>query len=78
MKALKLEFEYVDDELAKAKTPFWDYEIFSGRTSWCAEIKCGSFCIILSNKVDVTKEQAIDICQRDFESRVASCLKQNN
>lgn len=68
---------FIDDgseQLFTAKTPFVDYEIFEGRTAWCAEYKFGVACVILTRKIGISKEQAMQICQDDFESRVRKCL----
>lgn len=70
-----LEFKTTDcEQAAFASMSFGKYEIFMGRSSWCAELQFGNHCIILSRALGVTKSQAIKICQDDFEQRVLACL----
>lgn len=59
---------------ASAMMSFGLYEVFMGRTGWCAELQFCNHCINLSRKVGVSKSEAINICQKDFEKRVLDCL----
>ncbi|MGR5159212.1 hypothetical protein [Vibrio owensii] len=75
MKIATLKFVSSDcGQAAFAMMSFGKYEIFMGRTAWCAELQFGNHCIILSREIGVTREQAINICQKDFEERVSACL----
>lgn len=75
MTVTTLEFETSDcEKAASASMSFGKYEIFVSSGSWCAELQFGNHCIILSRAFGVTKDQAIKICQGDFEQRVLACL----
>ncbi|MBD1559579.1 hypothetical protein HC752_21790 [Vibrio sp. S9_S30] len=79
MKVAILRFEKIDcDQTEFASMPFGKYEIFMGRSSWCAELQFGNHCIILSREIGITKEEAIKICQEDFEQRVLACIVEEN
>jgi len=79
MKVKPLKFVFSDDEDgAYAETPFCRYEIFTGRSgSWCAELKFGQQCIILSRVKNISKEQSQRICQQDFNEKIMLCLEIN-
>lgn len=75
MKVNELDFITSDcGQTAFATMSFGQYEIFLGRSSWGAQLTFGQQCIILSRSKGVSKEQAIAICQSDFEARVMACV----
>ncbi|CAK2863321.1 conserved hypothetical protein [Vibrio crassostreae] len=75
MKVMTLDFKTEEcDQVAVASMSFGNYEIFMGRSPWCAELQFGANCVILSKEVGVNKEQAIKICHEDFKQRVLACL----
>lgn len=76
--AKKLYFVYADENMdsALAETALGSYEIFVGMGgSWCAEFRLGAYCRILTRRMDVSKDEAIEICQTDFNQRVQWCLE---
>ncbi len=75
------ELNFVDNgsgQLFTANTPFVDYEIFEAQGGWCGEYRFGVSCVILTRQVGVTKEQAMKVCQDDFEFRVLKCISTNH
>ncbi|MDK9790147.1 hypothetical protein [Vibrio sp. D431a] len=60
---------------ASAETPIGKYEIYRALNTWCAEFSQGNGQVVLSRAFDITKDEAIAICQNDFSERVLSCFE---
>lgn len=72
----KLEFVFSDSgQGAIATTSFGNYEIFLGRNSWGADFVFGNNTRTINRKLGVTKDDAMSLCQTDFDTCVKQCLE---
>ena len=74
MNIVSLEFKLVEDDEYEAKTPFGKYSIFDvGNNAFWIYFKIGDSFIPVS-KAKNSKEEALMICQKDFEDKIKSCI----